>query len=67
MKIASLLQNMEPHHHLSQEKIADDLALFIMGISSLLCFSHYNPDPRHIRMDRRSRKSLREIAISHLS
>ena len=67
MKTASLLQCIERHRHLSIEKIADDLALFVLGLSSLLYFSDYNPDPRHIRMDRRSRKSLREIAICHLS
>ena len=67
MKMVSLLQGMSPERVLSIEKIADALTSFLNKLTSLEGFANYNPDPRHLQMDRRSRKSLQEIAICALS
>ena len=66
MKMVSLLQSISPKRVLSIEKIADALVSFLNTLTSLQSFANYNPDPRHLRMDRRSRKSLQEIAICAL-
>lgn len=67
MKIASLLQGIYSRVHISIEKIASNLATFILGINSIWHLADYNPDPRHVKYDRRPRLTLREIAISCLS
>jgi hypothetical protein len=67
MKITSLLQGIYSDVHLSIEKIADNLALFILSITSIWHLADYHPDTRHVRSERRSRLKLREIAISCLS
>jgi hypothetical protein len=67
MKISSLLQETYRRVHISIEKIADNLASYILGITSIWNLADYDPDPRHVKFDRRSRLSLREIAISCLS
>jgi len=67
MKIASLLQGAYSRVHISIEKIASNLATFILGINSIWHLAAYDPDPRHVKYDRRTRLTLREIAISCLS
>ena len=67
MKMTSLLQETYRRVHISIEKIADNLALFILGINSIWHLADYAPDPRHVKSDRRPRLTLREIAISCLS
>lgn len=62
MKTAALLRPQQTRHRLSIENLAHNLTDFISSIVSLTSFGHYNPDPRHIRMDVRSRKSLCQIA-----
>ena len=66
MKTASLLRKSFSRYQLSIEKIAHDLAAFILTLVSLQHFAHYNPDPRHLQMDRRSRKSLHQTALGCL-
>jgi hypothetical protein len=63
MKTASLLRKMHRDYELSIEKIADDLAAFILTLVSLQRFADYNPDPRHLQMDKRSRESLHQTAV----
>ncbi len=67
MKTASLLRRSFSRYQLSIEKIANDLAAFILTLISLHRFAHYNPDPRHLQMDKRSRKSLHQTAVRCLS
>lgn len=67
MKIANLLQSNYQKISISIEKLADDLAGFILGIRSMVGFADYNPDLRHVKHERRIRLALREIAISCLS
>lgn len=67
MKIASLLQGSYRSILISIEKLADNLAVFILGIKSIWHLADYDPDPRHLKSDRRNRLALREIAISCLS
>lgn len=66
MKMVSLLQSMSPKRVLSIEKIADALVSFLNILTSLQTFANYNPDPRHLQMDKRSRESLQETAICAL-
>jgi IS4 transposase len=66
MKITSLLQAIYHDVHLSIEKIADNLALFILSITSIWHLADYHPDTRHVKSECRSRLKLREIAISCL-
>jgi hypothetical protein len=49
------------------DKLAGNLAAFILGINALWHLGDYNPDPRHVKSDCRTRLALREIAISCLS
>jgi hypothetical protein len=67
MKTAALLRKAHPNYQLSIEKIAHDLADFILSLVTIDRFADYNPDPRHLRMDKRSRKSLHQTAIRCLS
>lgn len=67
MKITSLLQSRYSRVHISIEKIADNLAGFILGINSIWHLADYDPDLRHVKSDRRNRLTLREIAIFCLS
>jgi hypothetical protein len=67
MKIASLLQGSYRSILISIEKLAANLAGFILGIKSIWHLADYDPDPRHVKSDRRTRLALREIAISCLS
>lgn len=67
MKITSLFQGTYSRVHISIEKIASNLAIFILGINSIWHLADYDPDPRHVKCDRRPRLTLREIAISCLS
>lgn len=67
MKIASLLRQQRVHNRLSLEKLADDLGSHILTLISLDHFGDYDPDPRHVQMDRRSRKSLFQIATECLT
>ena len=67
MKTASLLRKSFRRYQLSIEKIAHDLAAFIMTLISLHRFADYNPDTRHLQMDKRSRKSLHQTAVRCLS
>ena len=66
MKIASLLRETFSEYQLSIENIADDLTGFILTLVSLYNFGDYNPDPRHVQMDKRSRKSLHQTAVECL-
>lgn len=67
LHVASLLQCACRQKMLSLEKIAHDLAAFLLRIDSLAQqFCTYAPDLRHIQMDRRTRKSLRESALATL-
>lgn len=66
MKTASLLRMRHSRYQLSIENIAQDLAAFILTLVSLLRFADYNPDPRHLKMGKRSRKSLHQTAVSGL-
>ena len=67
MKTASLLRKIFSRYQLSIENIADDLAAFILTLASLDRFPDYNPDPRHLKMDKRSRESLHQTAVRCLS
>ena len=67
MKITSLLQVTYSRVHISIEKVASNLATFILGINSIRNLADYDPDPRHVKYDRRPRLTLRETAISCLS
>jgi len=67
MKTAALLRGLHPRYQLSIEKIAQDLAAFILTLVSMERFADYNPDPRHLKMDKRSRKSLYQTAADCLS
>jgi len=62
MKTAALLQKTYRDDVLSIEKIADAFTSNLATLTSLESFATYNPDHRHLRMDRRSRKSLHQIA-----
>jgi hypothetical protein len=66
LKVAGLLRRIHRQHQLSIEKIAKDLAAFILTLRRLLDFPAYDPDPRHLKMDKRSRKSLHQTAASCL-
>ena len=67
MKIASLLQISYPKMSISIEKLAANLAGFILSIRTMVSLADYNPDIRHVKHERRIRLALREIAISCLS
>ena len=67
MKTAALLRKIHARYALSIEKIAHNLAAFILSLVSLHRFAHYNPDPRHLQMDKRCRKSLHQTAVRCLS
>jgi hypothetical protein len=67
MKTASLLRKRHSRYELSIENIAQDLAAFILTMVSMDRFADYNPDPRHLKMDKRSRKSLHQTAVECLS
>lgn len=67
MKIASLLQGSDGSILISIEKLAANLAGFILGIKSIWHLADYHPDLRHLKSDRRTRLALREIAVSCLS
>ena len=67
LKTASLLRKKFSSYQLSIEKIAHDLVSFILALVSLYRFSDYNPDPRHLQMDIRSRKSLYQTTRGCLS
>lgn len=67
MKITTLLQSAYCRIDISIEKIAENLAGFILGIHSIWHLADYDPDPRHVKSDRRNRPKQREIAISCLS
>ena len=67
MKTAVLLRKLHSRYQLSVEKIAQNLAAFILTLVSMDRFSEYTPDPRHLQMDKRSRKSLCQTAIGCLS
>jgi hypothetical protein len=67
LKVASLLGQQATRYKLSIENLAHDLASHILTLASLDHFGDYNPDPRHLQMDRRSRKSLGEIATACLT
>ena len=67
MKTATLLRKLHPRYQLSIEKIAQNLAAFILTLVSMARFADYNPDPRHLKMDKRSRKSLCQTAVGCLS
>ncbi len=66
MKTAALLQGRDRDYALSIEKIADALTTFLATLTSLESLATYDPDPRHLRMDRRARKSLHQIAVALL-
>jgi len=66
MKTASLLRGEFSEYQLSIENLAHDLAAFILTLVSLDRFANYNPDPRHIQMGKRSRKSLHQTAAGCL-
>ena len=53
MKAASLLRQQHARYRLSIEKLADDLASEILTLLSLDRFGDYDPDPRHLQMDKR--------------
>ncbi len=67
MKTASLLQCTNRDIALSIEKLAINLASFLLELVSLQRFCAYKPDPRHLAMDKRSRQSLQEITLLALS
>lgn len=67
MKVASLLRQQHVGYRLSIENLADDLGSEILTLRSLDRFGDYEPDPRHIQMDKRSRKSLWQIAMECLT
>jgi len=67
MKTASLLRRQHARYPLSIEKLADDLGSQILTLVSLGHFGDYDPDPRHLQMDKRSRKSLFQIATECLT
>lgn len=67
MKITSQLQRRYQNLLISIEKLANNLAAFILSIQSIWYLVDYNPDHRHVQSDRRNRQKLREIAISCLS
>jgi hypothetical protein len=60
LKVTSLLRRAHRQYQLSIEKIAKHLAAFILSLRCLFDFSAYDPDPRHLKMDKRSRKSLHQ-------
>lgn len=67
MKTAALLSKLHPRYQLSIEEIAPSLATFVLTLVSMDCFAHYDPDPRHLRLDKRTRKPLCQIALECLS
>lgn len=67
MKFATLLQGHYQKLSISIEKLADNLAGFILGIRSMVSLADYNPDLRHVKHERRIRLALRKIAIFCLS
>ena len=67
MKTASLLRQQHAQCRLSIENLADNLGSFILTLVSLDRFGDYNPDLRHVQMDKRSRKSLLQIATECLT
>lgn len=67
LKVASLLRlRYRGSYDLSIERIAHDLTSFLLTLRHLEAFSLYDPDPRHIKMDVRSRKSLTHITAECL-
>ena len=66
MKTASLLRKAHPQRQLSIEKTFQSFAIFIVSINSLYLIARYNPDPRLLQMDKRSRKSLHQTALECL-
>jgi len=67
MKIASLLQETYQMICISIEKIAGDLVGFVLELRSIMNLADYDPDPRYVKHERRTRLALREIAVSCLS
>lgn len=67
LKITRILQGSRWDLDLSIEKIADHLGSFILRMTSLSALDDYNPDPRHVKMDRRKRSNLRKTALNALS
>ena len=67
LKTTRLLQGSRREQDLSIEKIADFITSALGRMSSLTELGDYHPDPRHIKMDRRNRESLRKTAITALS
>lgn len=67
LKITRLLQGTRPDLDLSIEKIADHLGGFILRMTSIHDLERYNPDTRHVKMDRRQRQNLRKTAAAALS
>jgi hypothetical protein len=66
LKITRLQQGSCREQDLSIEKIADYITNALGRISSLTELGDYHPDPRHIKMDRRNRQSLRKTAVAAL-
>jgi len=67
LKIQRLLQGACLDLDLSIEKTADHLCSFILRMTSLDDLDRYNPDLRHVKMDRRRRQNLRKTAAGALS
>jgi hypothetical protein len=64
LKTTRLLQGSRREQDLSIEKIADFITSALGRMSSLTELGDYHSDPRHVKMDRRNRQSLRKTAIT---
>jgi len=67
LKTASLLRQQSARYRISIENLAHDLAAHILTIVTLDTFGDYTTDLRHVQMDKRSRKSLFQIATECLT
>ena len=67
MKIAQKVGNTVGRAGLSYEKLYDLLAVRLVKARDLAEIAAFNPDPRHVARDKRSRKSPVELGILALA
>ena len=67
MKMARGIVDRIGHGRLSYEKLYDLLALRLGMVTDIVEISEFDPDPRHISRDKRSRKSPIESGLETLT
>ncbi len=67
MRMARLIGTQVGRARLSDEKLYDDLVDYLLKIRSLVNLDEFDPDFRHIKRDKRKRKSPIESGIPALT